>query len=74
MFFYPKIEEKINNMKREMDVLRKIFKKMNIMIRTKEDMPDKGWYDEYRFLERQRDRYVKKLNPSVGRNLNEILF
>ena len=52
----------------------KIFKKMNIMIRTKEDMPDKGWYDEYRFLERQRDRYVKKLNPSVGRNLNEILF
>ena len=44
------------------------------MIRTKEDMPDKGWYDEYRFLERQRDRYVKKLNPSVGRNLNEILF
>ena len=58
----------------EIRVLRKIFKKMNIMIRTKDDMPDKGWYDEYRFLERQRDRYVKKLNPSVGRNLNEILF
>ena len=55
-------------------VLRRIFEEMNIMIRTKEDMPDKGWYDEYRFLERQRDRYVKKLNPSVGRNLNEILF
>lgn len=54
----------------EIRVLRKIFKKMNIMIRTKDDMPDKGWYDEYRFLERQRDRYVKKLNPSVGRNLN----
>ena len=54
----------------EIEVLRKIFKKMNIMIRTKDDMPDKGWYDEYRFLERQRDRYVKKLNPSVGRNLN----
>ena len=62
------------NMREEIRVLRKIFKKMNIMIRTKEDMPDKGWYDEYRFLERQRDRYVKKLNPSVGRNLNEILF
>ena len=61
-------------MREEIRVLRKIFKKMNIMIRTKEDMPDKGWYDEYRFLERQRDRYVKKLNPSVGRNLNDILF
>ena len=61
-------------MREEIRGLRKIFKKMNIMIRTKEDMPDKGWYDEYRFLERQRDRYVKKLNPSVGRNLNEILF
>ena len=58
----------------EIRVLRKIFKKMNIMIRTKDDMPDKGWYDEYRFLERQRDRYVKKLNPSVGRNLNRKPF
>ena len=54
----------------EIRVLRKIFKKMNIMIRTKEDMPDKGWYDEYRFLERQRDRFIKKLNPSIGRNMN----
>ena len=54
----------------EIEVLRKIFKKMNIMIRTKDDMPDKGWYDEYRFLERQRDRFIKKLNPSIGRNMN----
>ena len=57
-------------MREEIRVLRKIFKKMNIMIRTKEDMPDKGWYDEYRFLERQRDRFIKKLNPSIGRNMN----
>ena len=54
----------------EIRVLRKIFKKMNIMIRTKDDMPDKGWYDEYRFLERQRDRFIKKLNSSIGRNMN----
>ena len=54
----------------EIRVLRKIFKKMNIMIRTKDDMPDKGWYDEYRFLERQRDRFIIKLNPSIGRNMS----
>ena len=54
----------------EIEVLRKIFKKMNIMIRTKDDMPDKGWYDEYHFLERQRDRFIKKLNPPAGRNMN----
>ena len=61
-------------MREEIRVLRKIFKKMNIMIRTKEDMPDKGWYDEYRFLERQRDRYIKKLSPPAGRYLTENLF
>ena len=61
-------------MREEIRVLRKIFKKMNIMIRTKEDMPDKGWYDEYRFLERQRDRFIKKLSPPAGPYLTENLF
>ena len=61
-------------MREEIRVLRKIFKKMNIMIRTKEDMPDKGWYDEYRFLERQRYRFIKKLSPPEGRYLTENLF
>ena len=61
-------------MREEIRVIRKIFKKMNIMIRTKEDMPDKGWYDEYRFLERQRDRFIKKLSPPEGRYLTENLF
>ena len=59
-------------MREEIRVLRKIFKKMNIMIRTKEDMPDKGWYDEYRFLERQRDRFIKKLNPLGKKNLLDL--
>ena len=58
----------------EMEVLRKIYKKLNIMIRTKGDMPDKGWYDEYRFLERQRDRFVKKLNPPALRIMNDNLL
>ena len=61
-------------MREEIRVLRKIFKKMNIMIRTKEDMPDKGWYDEYRFLERQRDRFIKKLSQPEGRYLTENLY
>ena len=63
-------------MKRDeyIEVLRRTFEEMNIMIRTKEDMPDKGWYDEYRFLERQRDRFIKKLSPPAGRYLTENLF
>ena len=55
-----------------LDVLRRVFKEMNIMIRTKEDMPDKGWYDKYRFLERKRDRYIKKLNPPAVKNLLDL--
>ena len=59
-------------MREEIRVLRKIFKKMNIMIRTKEDMPDQGWYDKYRFLERKRDRFIKKLSPPVMKNLLDL--
>ena len=53
-------------------VLRRIFEEMNIMIRTKEDMPDKGWYDKYRFLERKRDRFIKKLSPPVMKSLLDL--
>ena len=59
-------------MREEIRVLRKIFKKMNIMIRTKEDMPDQGWYDKYRFLERKRDRFIKKLSPPVMKSLLDL--
>lgn len=53
-------------------VLRRIFEEMNIMIRTKEDMPDQGWYDKYRFLERKRDRFIKKLSPPVTKSLLDL--
>ena len=53
-------------------VLRRTFEEMNIMIRTKEDMPEQGWYDRYRFLERKRDRFIKKLNPPAMKSLLDL--
>ena len=62
----------MSNREEYLDVLRRVFKEMNIMIRTKEDMPEQGWYDKYRFLERKRDRFIKKLNPLGKKNLLDL--